>query len=317
MTARPVYLAPFQGITTHVFHGVYTRHFAGTDKLFTAFFTGIQTAKSLRRWKTALEKTAYNGIPVIPQILSKDPEEMLLFARICRDLGFQEINWNLGCPFPRVAKKMRGSGLLPYPDKVASILETVMPEMPVQLSVKCRLGYHSPDEILALLPVFNRFPLSELIVHARLGVQMYKGIPDRETFGRVLEASRHPVVYNGDIFSADDFRNVQQRFPAASGWMLGRGVLQNPFLPAQVKKLDMPANPLPVVRRYVDDLYFAYRKNFNDSLRAINVMKELWSYLSLSFDRPEKAFGRIKKTKSFDAYEDAVSYVFDHLQWRN
>jgi len=312
MVKKPVYLAPFQGITTHVFREVYTRHFPGTDKLFTAFFTGIQTARSLRRWKTELEKTAHNGIPVVPQVLSKDADEILLFAQICRDLGFEEVNWNLGCPFPRVAKKMRGSGLLPHPDKVEAILEKVMPKIPVRFSVKCRLGYHSPKEIFALLPVFNRFPLSEIILHARLGRQMYKGVPDTGTFGRALKASRQPVVYNGDIFSLKDFLKMEQQFPAAAGWMLGRGLLQDPFLPARVKGLSLPADPLTVVRRYVDDLYFAYRRNFNDSLRAINVMKELWGYLSFSFDDPGKVFGKIKKTKTFGEYEDAVNIVFEN-----
>ncbi len=311
-----LYLAPFQGITTHVFREVYTRHFPGIDKLFTAFFTGIQTARSLRRWKTELDKTEHNGIPVVPQVLSKDADEILLFAQICSDRGFEEINWNLGCPFPRVAKKMRGSGMLPNPGKVETILDKIMPEMPLRFSVKCRLGYHAPDEIFALLPVFNKFPLSEVIVHARLGIQMYQGIPDRETFTRILPESRHPVVYNGDIFSVEDFRKTEQQFPEVKNWMLGRGLLRNPFLPGQIKGKPAPDDPLPLLRRYVGDLYFSYRKNFNDSLRTINVMKELWSYLALSFDNPSKVFGKIKKTKSFDAYEDAVSYVFENYRFQ-
>ncbi len=311
-----LYLAPFQGITTHVFREVYTRHFPGTDKLFTAFFTGIQTARSLHRWKTELEKTVHNGIPVVPQVLSKDADEILLFAQICRDRGFEEVNWNLGCPFPRVAKKMRGSGLLPHPEKAEAILEKIMPEMPVRFSVKCRLGYHSSDEIFALLPVFNKFPLSEIIVHARLGIQMYRGIPDRETFARILPVTRHPVVYNGDIFSAEDFRKAEQQFPEVKSWMLGRGLLRNPFLPGQIKGEAVPDNPLPVLRRFTDDLYFSYRKNFNDSLRAINVMKELWSYLAFSFDNPGKVFGKIKKTKSFEAYEKAVNDVFEKYRFQ-
>jgi tRNA-dihydrouridine synthase B len=309
------YLAPFQGITTHIFREVCTRHFPGTDKLFTAFFTGIQSAKSLRRWKTELENTEHHGVPVVPQVLSKDPSEILLFARICRDLGFEEINWNLGCPFPRVAKKMRGSGLLPYPEKVGEILDKAMPEMPLRFSVKCRLGYHSADEIFTLLPVFHRYPLSEIIVHARLGIQMYKGTPDTKTFGRIVQQTNMPLAYNGDIFSKEDFERVKTEFPSVNRWMLGRGLLSNPFLPGSLKDFPLPEEPLPVVRRYVDDLYFAYRKHFNDSLRAINVMKELWSYLSLSFDHPGKVFGKIKKTKSFDAYDEAVNFVFDNFRW--
>jgi len=314
-TEQNIYLAPFQGITTHVFREVFTRHFQGTDKLFTAFFTGIQTAKSLRSRQKELGKTNHNGVPVIPQILSKDADEVLLFGKLCYDLGFSEINWNLGCPFPRVARKMRGSGLLPFPERIEEILEKIMPALPLKLSVKCRLGYHSPDEIFALLPVFNKFPLSEVIVHARLGEQMYKGNVDADTFAKVLGFSKHQMVYNGDVFSPEDFRLAQQHFPEVSHWMLGRGLLADPFLPSRIKGNAMPQEPLMLVRKYVDDLYYAYRKIFQDSLRAINVMKELWSYLSLSFDRPQKVFGKIKKVTSFDAYEEEVNTVFENYVW--
>ncbi len=309
------YLAPFQGITTRVFREVYSRHFSGTGKLFTAFFSGIQTAKSLRRWEKELQKTNHQGIPVIPQILSKDADEILLFARLCRDLGFEEVNWNLGCPFPRVAKKMRGSGLLPHPGKVDDILEKVMAEIPVRFSVKCRLGYYHAEEIFDLLPVFNRYPLVELIVHARIGVQMYKGNPLRESFSKLLAHTDLPVVYNGDVFSGEDFETVKNDFPSIGRWMLGRGLLSDPFLPSVLQGNPLPEFPLHTVRRYVDDLYYAYRKNFNDSLRVIGVMKELWSYLALSFHSPVKVFGKIKKTKSFDAYEEAVNTIFENFTW--
>jgi len=310
-----IYLAPFQGITTRVFREVFIRHFKGTDKLFTAFFTSIYNTKSLNSRKKELAETSHNGVPVVPQILSKDANEMLLFGKLCHELGFEEINWNLGCPFPRVARKMRGSGLLPYPQKVKEILEAVMPQLPLKLSVKCRLGYHSSDEITALLPVLNKFPISEIIVHTRIGEQMYKGGVDTDTFAKILQASYHQTVYNGDIFSPGDFEAIKQRFPQLSHWMIGRGLLADPFLPMLIKGEKMPPEPFKIIRKYVDDLYFAYRQNFNDSLRAINVMKELWSWLSLSFDHPQKVFGIIKKRTSFDAYEESVNAVFENYVW--
>jgi len=314
-TGQKVYVAPFQGITTRVFREVFTRHFPGTDKLFTAFFTGIHNEKSLRSRQKELEKVSHNGVSVVPQILSKDGDEILLFGKLCHNRGFSEINWNLGCPFPRVARKMRGSGLLPYPEKIMEILQDIIPSLPVRLSVKCRLGYHNADEIMALLPVFNQFQLSEIIIHTRLGEQMYKGNVDTGTFKKVLKKTTHQTVYNGDIFSSEDMEAMKQQFPQVNHWMLGRGLLADPFLPGQLKGARKPLQPLSTIRKYVDDLYYAYRKNFNDSLRTINVMKELWSYLSLSFDRPERVFGKIKKCTSFDAYENAVNTVFEDYVW--
>ncbi len=315
-TGQNIYFAPFQGVTTWIFREVFTRHFPGTDKLFTAFFTGIHNEKSFRFRKKELEKTKHNGVPVIPQILSKDGAEILLFGKLCHNMGFSEINWNMGCPFPRVARKMRGSGLLPYPEKVEKILNDVMPTLPVKLSVKCRLGYHAADEIMELLPIFNKFQLSEIIVHARLGKQMYKGAVDTSGFNKILEASTHQTVYNGDIFSPEEFDTLKQQFPHVNHWMLGRGLLCDPFLLLHINGIEMPAEPLKIIRKYVDDLYYAYRKDLNDSLHTISLLKELWSYLSLSFDRPERVFGKIKKCTSFDAYEDAVNNVLASYIWQ-
>lgn len=110
-----------------------------------------------------------------PQILSRDANEIILFGKACKDLGYNELNWNMGCPYPRVAKKKRGSGLLPYPDLVEALLDDIKKELPLKLSIKCRLGYEDPHELDELIPHFNAFGLSELIVHARIGKQLYQG----------------------------------------------------------------------------------------------------------------------------------------------
>ena len=313
--SNQIYLAPFQGITTNVFREVYTRHFPGIDKLFTAFFTSIENAKSLKSKRVELEKTHHNLIPVVPQILSKDAQEIILFDQLCQEKGFQEINWNLGCPFPRVANKQRGSGMLPYPEMIREILEEAIPKLSLNFSIKCRLGYNEPEEILNLMPVFNDFPLSELIIHARIGKQLYKGDVNLEAFEQAIAQSKIPTSYNGDIFSVRDLEEMKNRFPGLERWMIGRGLLADPFLPSEIKGEPQPADPKTVLRKYVDDLYYGYRLKMNDRLQSINVMKELWSYLSLSFDQSGKVFGKIKKCTSFEAYENAVNELFEAYSW--
>ena len=125
-----IYLAPFQGITGHVYRESYAKHFVGIDKFFTPFFTGIHKAKSLSSKASEFANTRHNRINVVPQILSKDADEMLRFAKYCHEKGFTEINWNLGCPYPRVANKKRGSGLIPFPELVDEILTQLMSECP-------------------------------------------------------------------------------------------------------------------------------------------------------------------------------------------
>jgi len=310
-TAAKISLAPFQGITGQVFRTCYAKHFVGVDTMYTPYFAGINHDFRLsEKKKIELQSIIENGIRVVPQILSKDAGEIIRFAGILKNLGFSELNWNLGCPFPQVANKKRGSGMLPYPALVQEIFEHVFSETDIAFSIKCRLGYFSPDEIDELVPIFNRFPLHEVIIHPRIGKQLYTGTADPEKFAMIEKQLQMPVVYNGDIFTKDDFDRLQKIFPSQNSWMIGRGILSDPFLPARIKGIDLPLNPVIHLRRFVDDLYILYRKQSVDNLAILGFMKEYWRYLSVSFPDPHKVSKKIKKTRSFDEYEDAVAEIF-------
>ncbi len=256
-----------------------------------------------------------NGVEVVPQILSKDAEEIIRFALFCEKQGFKELNWNLGCPYPMVANKKRGSGMLPYPEMVDEILQKVMVETSIRFSVKCRLGYFSPEEIFKLIPVFNKQRISELTIHARIGKQLYSGETDQDTFQKAISLLSVPAVYNGDIFSLSNFQKVSDRFPAINTWMIGRGLLSDPFLPAIIKGLPIETDRPATIRQFIGKLYFAYRKQLNDNPAVLGILKEYWHYLAESFDNPHKVFKKLKKVKKFDEYEDAVDVVFGEYEW--
>lgn len=262
-----------------------------------------------------LGNSSETGVEVVPQILSKDADEIIRFAHFCEKQGFKELNWNLGCPYPMVANKKRGSGMLPYPEMIDEILQKVMAETTIRFSVKCRLGYFSSDEIYKLIPVFNLYSISELTIHARIGKQLYSGVTDLDTFQHAVPLFKIPVVYNGDIFSLIDFQCLNDRFPSLNTWMIGRGLLLDPFLPAIIKELPLPADQQAHIRRFMDDLYFAYRKQLNDNLAVLGILKEYWKYLSESFNDPHKVFKLLKKVNNFDEYEDKVDVVFEEFEW--
>jgi len=317
MTEQPkIYFAPFQGITSQTFRMVYARHFQGVDKLFTPYLANFAAGCALPpRRLAALKNQEENGVEVVPQILSKSADEIIWLASCCEKLGFRELNWNLGCPYPQVANKKRGSGLLPFPEMVDEILQKVMQEVNIAFSVKCRLGHLSADEMNGLIPVFNRYPISELIIHARIGKQLYSGQPDLVSFASAASAVKAPLVYNGDIFSTVDYLRFRERFPDVSLLMLGRGILTDPFLPARIKGLEYPADPRAQILKFVNDLFSSYRKERDDNPSVLNAMKEYWTYLSESFDEPVRVFRKVRKAKTFNDYEGAVSHVFDHYKW--
>lgn len=303
--------APFQGITGRVFREVFTKHFTGVDQLITPFFAGIHKESSFTERKISeLGPPVVNGIEVIPQILSKEPAEILLFGEYCLKHGFSEINWNLGCPYPQVASKRRGSGLLPYPDQVESILEQVYSKAEFRFSVKCRLGYHSREEIARLIPIFNRFPLAGLTIHARIGRQLYKGHCDYEAFDACIAQSSHPLSYNGDLFTAEEILHFKSLFPGIESIMLGRGLLHNPLLAMQAKAIALPENVAASLRVYVDDLYFQQRRISRSPHGCLGNLKEFWSYFAYTFADPVRVLRLIRQTASFDAYEDAVNLAF-------
>ena len=313
-----IYLAPFQGITGRVFRSCFSKYFNGIDKIFTPYFASINSNKKLSEKKAfELECTAENSIPVIPQILSKDPDEIIRFSKLIEEIGFSELNWNLGCPYPQVANKKRGSGMLPYPKMVDEILERVFDEINIKFSVKCRLGYSSADEIDDLINVFNNYPLRELIVHPRIGKQLYSGETDLNKFGFIVNKTNKLTEYNCDIFSLEHFLLLKQKFPSNTHFMIGRGLLSNPFLAAEIKGLDLPEDKINHLLKFITELYLAYRKKTNNSLSVIGFMKEYWNYLAECFPNSKYVLRKIKKVRNFDEYENAVWQIFESAKSEN
>ena len=341
-------LGPFQGITDAPFRNVFKRHFGGIDKFYTPFFTGIHKEENAKNLQGEEIDPRCNDVETLtPQILSTDAEEILRFAKQCKQLGYKEINLNMGCPFPRVANKKRGCGLLPYPDRVETLFERVFEEIDIKFSVKCRLGYFSPDEIDAIIPIFNRFPLSELIIHPRIGKQLYKGEADVDRFAALIPYINAPLVYNGDVVSVKSFEKIKgvleslscgglrvkpamtpieetspksviagkdPQSPALKGYMLGRGILANPFLSEEIQGGEWNASERAErLHNYILDLYEDRLRHAGGSPKVLGRMKELWSYLMYSFEDPQNVWRKIKKINALKEYEEAVETIFKEI----
>ena len=309
-TALQLFLGPFQGITDAPFRNVFKRHFGGIDKFYTPFFTGIQKDHAKNLQGEEIDPKCNDVATLTPQILGNDAAEILRFATQCKALGYKEINLNMGCPFARVANKKRGCGLMPYPDMVEQLLEQVFGQIDINFSVKCRLGYFSPDEIEALIPIFNRFPLSELIIHPRIGTQLYSGEADVERFKAVMPGINAPLVYNGDIVSAEGFVRLREAVQPVGHFMLGRGLLANPFLAEDIKNGLNAMTRTERLHNYVLDLYEDRLRHAGGSPKVLGRMKELWSYLMNAFDEPQTVWRKIRKINALKEYEEAVELVF-------
>jgi tRNA-dihydrouridine synthase len=192
-----------------------------------------------------------------------------------------------------------------------SILEEVIPKTNLSIGIKMRMGYEDTTDILTLLPALNQFPLSEVIVHARYGKQLYAGACDHNRFEEAIPLTNHTLIYNGDITSVNEFRKLKQRFPSIHHWMIGRGAVANPFLFEMIQEDEdeMPEDWKEVFYHFVQLLLESQLKESTNQGNVLIKMKHFWEYFSASFDNPAKVFRTIKKADSIIDYTTKVEQL--------
>jgi len=296
-------LAPLHGVTTRVFREAFARRFGGIDYAVAPFVPTVAGGSvPLRVIKDIVPADA--NLPVIPQVIGKDPAQLSVMARALRDHGYTRMNLNCGCPWNMVAKKGRGCGLPENENVFARMLEAGCDSMPGGFSIKIRLGLKNNATLAKRAAFIASFPLGEIIIHPRTGAQMYEGVPDVDAFAEVLPLMRCPVVYNGDIRSIGDFRRVAARFPTLAGVMIGRGLIADPFLAADIKSgVKTPHNPAAVLG-FLNELYATFRASFTTPAPVLGRMKELWGFAYTYFGEEGAAILRsVRLSQTFGDYE--------------
>ncbi|MCF8366519.1 MAG: tRNA-dihydrouridine synthase family protein [Bacteroidales bacterium] len=288
-------LAPLQGYTEVEFRRAWSTVFSGIDLAVSPF---IPLAEGIRFRDKHLRDVLPNEnkrLPVIPQVLGNDPAKFLNLATRLKDLGYETVNWNLGCPKRTVARKKRGSGILPYPELLRDILEKIIPELPLRLSIKTRLGYENPEEFFRLIEVYNDFPLESLIIHPRTGIQQYEGDMFLDVLDQTIAQIKHPIVFSGDIKDKQSYLDLKTRYPQINDWMIGRGVLSNPMLPEIIINKDNDKDLRDRQIYFHEELYCEIRAKFERTNPTLNKMKDYWSYFSLWFTDSEKIFLKLAR----------------------
>ncbi len=311
-------LAPLRGVTDSVFRTAYARHFGGFDRALAPFVTTVKGKGVAPSHIRDLEPTRNALLPVAPQALGNNPEDLVNLAETFAAMGYDHMDWNLGCPFAKVTGKRRGSGLLPFPDQVAGILESVVARSPIPLSIKVRLGLHDPGDLQRLLPRIAHLPLHGITIHARTADAMYDGPLDLEAFERCLPLCRWPVCYNGDIADESGFAALRARFGGrVESWMVGRGAIGDPFLPRALKGTPHAADRaarLAAVRAFHDEVYAAVRATLPGTVAVLGRMKELWRILGRWCEPDGRYTGKLCRTTALGTYEAAVKRMWGRAE---
>lgn len=303
--------APMEGITGAVFRRLHHSFFPGVDRYYSPFLSPTSDHRFTPRELREILPEHNIGINLIPQLLTKQPADFLWAAGELHAMGFQEINLNLGCPSGTVTAKGKGSGMLADLQTLERFLDEIYAASPCAVSVKTRLGMEDPEEFGPILEVYNRYPISELILHPRVRKDFYRHPVRTEYFDRALSNCKCPVSYNGSIVTEQDYKACTNRYPQLTSVMIGQGLVSDPFLAGRIRYGQQSDKAL--LQQFHDTLLDAYAELFGSRNNAAKRMKELWFYLIRLFDNGEKYGKKIMKSKNYEEYQLAVSAVFREL----
>ena len=341
-----LYFAPMEGITTYIYRNLHYKHYKGIDKYYSPFVSpGPNQGLSVKEIRDVLPENNPD-IPMIPQLMTNRSVDFIMAAKVMRDRGYTELNFNLGCPSGTVVSKKKGSGFLAYPDDLNRFLEEVFSDpfllnKEVEISIKTRAGKVSHEEWPRLMEIYNQYPIKELIIHPRVQQDMYKNTPSWDVFAQAVEESKIPLVFNGDIFRVPEFLAFAERFPQIDRIMLGRGIIRNPELAERILALygddgsdgqkggafreesGIPGISRNAVnnagvdqfdkktfRRFHENLIEAYSDYMYGERPVLYKMKELWFYMISMFPDSQKIGKKIMKSNHLAEYQAIVQELF-------
>lgn len=299
--------APMEGISSRLYRQTHTRLFGGVEEYFAPFIapdgSGKFKASALR--DILPENNA--RLRLIPQLLVNRAEPFLQVARQLQELGYEEVNLNIGCPSGTVVAKHKGAGMLLDLRTLDDCLAEIFSRCPIAVSIKTRMGMERTEEFAGILEIYNKYPVKRLIIHARARAGMYKSEVDLPAFLAALPQCRCPVWYNGDIFSPADMAKLAGAAGLA-GVMLGRGAVADPALPRLIRGGD--ALRAGELKAFHDALLARFLGEGLGEQAAMARLKELWFYMLYKFPDSKKEAKRLLKAQKLSDYRLAVEVLF-------
>jgi len=311
------YLAPLQGFTKVWYRNAYHNAIGDESKCFTPFFEEYKQGGFTPKLFPELDSELNAGINTIPQITANGSEFLSAAYEKMSEMGYGEVNLNMGCPFPMLVKRGKGGGLMDKPQVVEKMLGEFFGSHPdAKLSVKMRGGLDDHSQGVAMAKMLNRFPVTELIVHPRLVVQQYDGVPEWDAFDQIAQISTHTLAANGDINNSDDFDRLKNRFPQIKNWMMGRGWLTNPSLAKELSGTGMTFNAKKADLKKLHDTFLTLitsRPELAWQYRH-QLLVQFWHYPSQGFDNGRRWLRRLAKNKDLTAYTNYLQSTFNSLE---
>lgn len=301
-----LYLAPLEGITTYVYRNTMYRLFPEyIDKYYIPFIMPHIKRDMNTKERRELCRENNDAPATVPQLLTDSAKDFLRYINILSDMGYDEINLNLGCPSGTVASKGRGAGFLADPLKLDEFFDEVFSHTDHKISVKTRIGTENTEEFCKLLEVYNKYPIYELTIHPRLLTEQYRGLVHRESFMYAVCNSKNPLVYNGDIRNKNDVEALRLEMQGSGSntgqrIMIGRGAISDPSIFRQIKGGEpLTQDELETILDEVERGYFSFLAN---DTQVLFRLKEMWTWLIQTFKGNKKSYKKLLKAKSLEEF---------------
>ena len=309
------YYAPLEGITDDIFRRLHHKYFPGVDRYYTPFLSPTYSGPALtKRDQREVAPENNQGIVLVPQILTNNAENFLKGAGALRELGYGEVNLNLGCPSGTVSAKGKGAGFLSRLPELEAFLNEIFEKCPIQISIKTRLGKENPEEFHALMELYNRYPIPELTVHPRVQKDFYKHPVRMEGWDHAVQNSRAPLCLSGGIGVKGDLDRLFSDRPLPPALMLGRGLVANPALVMQMKGTGTLEKK--TLEEFHGELFEETARRLDSPRNTMFRLKEIWGFMILSFSDRDRHWKALRKATTLTEYHAAVARIFRDLEIR-
>ena len=300
-----LYFAPLEGITKFIYRNVHEKMFGGCDAYFAPFITPSDNEKiGLKAIRDIIPENNPD-IKLKIQVQTGSAASFMKFEKKIEPLKYGEVNINLGCPSGTVVNKGRGAGMLKDPDALENFLDGVFQNSKLNISIKTRSGYFSGEEMETLIRLYNKFPVTQVILHPRCRNEFYNGTPDYTAFETAYALSKNPLCYNGDICSVADCQRIAKKFPDICGVMIGRGAVANPAIFREIKGgVKLTTDEL---QKFTVQLGEAYMSELQSETFTLHKLKEVWMYMMWNYPEEKKILKQIKKANKLSDLQNAIS----------
>ena len=273
-----IYFAPMEGVTDGILRQVHNRILGGIDVYCLPFHKLTQSLSLLTREERDVAPEENEGLNVLPQALTRDPEQLSAWLYYISECGYARADLNIGCPSPTVTKRGRGSGMLRDPGYLRAFLDRLYSNtLPVSLSVKTRIGYEGAEEWPGLADLLADYPFDHVTIHVRTTKDQYTGPVHPEAFELALQKGIPHPVYNGDLRTPEDVQALAARCPGTEAVMIGRGLLADPALARRIRGGKEASKE--ELEAWYTALYEGWKDRFHETI-ALGRIKKLMEWPS-------------------------------------